>query len=152
MNRTATQQSFSKSDVRQLIKFHVHLNMSPVKTHATLQEGLEGSCPSYETVQKWHKIFSGGSVNVEDAARSGCPSTATDDDHVTHVSVLLKEDRRLSCEELAQQVGISSSSVHLIFTEKLHKCKIAAKWISHLLTEEQLGNWTRICALHLQQF
>ena len=71
---------------------------------------------------------------------------------MSHVGVLLEEDRRLSCEELAQQVGISSSSVHLILTEKLHKHKVAAKWIPHLLTEEQLGNRTRICASHLRRF
>ena len=83
MNRAATQQSFSKFDIRQLVKFHVLLNKSPMEMHATLQEGLEGSCPSYETIRKWHKFFSGGSVDVEDAARSGHPSTATDEDHVT---------------------------------------------------------------------
>ena len=123
-----------------------------METHATLQERLEGSCPSYETVRKWHKLFSNGSVDVEGAARSGRPSTATDEGHVTHVSVLLEEDRRLTCEELAEQVRISSSSVHLILTEKLHKRKLAAKWIPHLLTEEELGNRTRICASHLRRF
>ena len=62
-------------------------------------------------------ISSGESVDVEDA-RSGRPITATDEDHVAHVSVPLEEDRRLSCEELAEQVCISSSSVHHILTEK----------------------------------
>ena len=53
-------------------------------------------------------------MHVEDAVRSGRPSTATDEDHVTRVDILLEEDHRLSCKELAQQVGISNSSVHLI--------------------------------------
>ena len=83
-------------------------------------------------------------MNVEHAARSGRPITATDEDHVAHVSVLLEEDHRFSCEELAEQVCISSSSVHHILREKLNKLKLAAKWILHLLTEEQLVNRTRI--------
>ena len=152
MNRADAQESFSKTDFRQLIKFHVLLHKTPKETHAIMQETLEGNCPSYETVRKWHKTFSDGSMDVEDAARSGRPSTACDEDHVARVSALLEEDSRLTCEELAYEVGISSSSVHLILTDKLHKRKVAAKWIPHVLTPEQLGSRMRICAAHLRRF
>lgn len=146
------QKSFSKTDVRQLIKFHLLLGKSVTETHSSLQDGLGPCCPSYETVRKWHKQFSTGSVEVQDAARSGRPSAARDDDHVALVSAWLEQDRRLTCEELAELAGISSSTVHRILTEQLCKRKVAAKWIPHVLTAEQLGNRTRISAMHLRRF
>ena len=152
MNRSAAQESFSKTDIRQLIKFHVLLQKSPIETHAILEEGLGSNCPSYETVRKWHRLFNAGSVDVGDAVRSGRPSTACDEDHVAQVSALLEEDSRYTCEELADQVGICSSSIHTILTEKLNKRKIAAKWIPHVLTPEQLGDRMKICAAHLRRF
>lgn len=152
MNRAVAQESFSKTDIRQLIKFHVLLKKSPTETYGILQEGLEDNCPSYETVRKWHKMFCAGSVEVEDADRSGRPSTACDEDHIARVSALLEEDNRYTCEELASEIGVSSSSIHIILTDKLKKRKIAAKWIPHVLTDQQLNDRMRICASHLRRY
>ena len=124
MDRGAAQKSFQKTDIRQLIKFHVLLKKSPTETYGILQEGLEDNCPSYGTVRKWHKMFCAGSVSVEDADRSGRPSTACDEEHVAHVRALLEEDNRSTREELADQVGVSSSSIHTILTDKLNKRKL----------------------------
>ena len=91
MNRSAAQESFSKTGIRQFIKFNVLLQKSPIETHAIFEEGLGSNCPSYETVRKWHRLFKAGSGSV----RSGRPSTACDEDHVAQVSALLEEDSRL---------------------------------------------------------
>lgn len=152
MDRSALQASLQKPDVRQLIKFHVLLRKSPSETHSLLKEGLEDFCPSYETVRKWHNLFSNGTIDERDAPRSGRPKTASDEDHVERVRDLVEKDRRLTCEEIASEIGISSFSVHAILRNHLHKRKIAAKWVPHVLNEEQRGNRVRICASHARRF
>jgi hypothetical protein len=59
---------------------------------------------------------------------------------VALVNERLEQDNRLTCEELTELSGISASTVHRILTEQLHKRKMAAKWIPHLLTAEQLAS------------
>lgn len=152
MDRGAAQRSFQKTDVRQLVKFHVLLKKSASDTHSLLREALEDCCPSYETVRKWHSSFSNGSLKVEDAPRSGRPTVASDEDHVELVRKFVEEDRRLTCEELSTMVGVSSFTVHNILRNKLHKRKLAAKWVPHVLTEEQQENRVRLCASNLRRF
>ena len=146
------QRSFRKTDVRQLIKFHVLLKKSASETHFLLKEALKDFCPSYETVRKWHNNFSSGSLDVEDSVRSGRPTTASDADHIELVRKFVEEDRRLTCEELSSKVGISIFTVYDILGNKLHKRKLAAKWVSHVLTKEQQGNRLRLCASHPRRF
>ena len=64
----------------------------------------------------------------------------------------MEEDRRLTCEELSAKVGVSSYTVDDILRNKLHKRKFAAKWVPHILTEEQKGNRVRHSASNLRRF
>ena len=105
--------------------------------HSRLVQSLKESAPSYETVRRWMRSFESDRVETEDEARSGRPSSATNDHFVQQVQQLLEEDRRMTCSQMADQIGISKDSVYQILTEKLLKWKIVAKWVPHLLTPEQ---------------
>ena len=50
---------------------------------------------------------------------------------------ILEEDRRITCEEIAHSAGISRASAYRILTERLHKRRIATRWVPHNLSEEQ---------------
>ena len=43
----------------------------------------------------------------------------------------------MTCEEIAHSAGISRASAYSILTERLHKRRIAARWVPHDLSEEQ---------------
>ena len=43
----------------------------------------------------------------------------------------------MTCEETAHSAGISRASAYRILTERLHKRRIAARWVPHGLSEEQ---------------
>ena len=47
------------------------------------------------------------------------------------------EDRRLTVQEIAGEVGISTGSVHSILTEDLNLRRVSAKFVPKLLTEQQ---------------
>jgi len=74
---------------------------------------------------------------MEKDQKSGLPRTSTDDQSVEHVLQILEEDHRMTCEEIAHSAGISRASAYRILTERLHKCRIAARWVPHDLSEEQ---------------
>jgi hypothetical protein len=63
---------------------------------------------------------------------------------VVIVSTLLEEDRRKSCEEIAHEANMSAASVFRIVTQTLQKRRVAAKWVSHQLSEEQKAARKRV--------
>ena len=66
--------------------------------------------------------------------KSGRPSTSMDDDHVEEVLAVIRQIRRLSVREAAEDVGICKSSYHLILTEERKIRRVAAKVVPRLLT------------------
>ena len=90
---------------------------------------------------------------MEDLPCSGRPETASDDAHVQQVAALLQEDRCQTCEQLGGQLGISSAT---LFTrsllDKLEKKKLFAKWVPHLLSEEQKATRMQLTRQHLRRF
>jgi AraC-like DNA-binding protein len=74
----------------------------------------------------------------------GRPSTSTNDDHVERVPAVIRENRRLTVREFANEVGISIGSCHQIFTEKLQMRRVSAKCVPRLLTDDEKENRVEI--------
>ena len=68
------------------------------------------------------------------------------------VSTLLEEDRRKSCEEIAHEANMSTSSVFRIVTQTLQKRKVDAKWIPHQLSEEKKAARKRVAEELLRRY
>ena len=49
----------------------------------------------------------------------------------------MEDDRRITINEIVGEVGISTGSVHTIFTEDLAMCRVSAKFVPNLLVEQQ---------------
>jgi predicted transcriptional regulator len=50
---------------------------------------------------------------------------------------LILEDHRLTIQEIADEVGISTGSANSILTEDLHMCRVLEKFVAKLLSQEQ---------------
>ena len=96
-------------------------------------------------------LFEEGRTSVKDDERAGRPSTATAEDKIEVVRGLLEEDRRLTCEELAEFAGVSAGSVHTILTKHLKKRKKFSKWVPHLLTDGQKHQRLLAATQHLRR-
>jgi hypothetical protein len=70
------------------------------------------------------KIFSEGRKLVEDEQRSGRPSTARTGDNTSGETKLVRNDRRLTVQIIADKMNMSRETVHLILTEELGMKKI----------------------------
>ncbi|GFN95705.1 histone-lysine N-methyltransferase SETMAR-like protein [Plakobranchus ocellatus] len=76
---------------------------------------------------KWMRTFSEGRFTMRDGSRFGKSLTACGDAGVAAVQQSLPGDGRNSCEEIAEDVLISKSSVYRVLRDKLDKRKMFSK-------------------------
>ena len=62
---------------------------------------------------------------------------ATTEDYVAAVKAMVEEDARVTVAQFALDLGISSGSDITILHEKLSYSKVCARWVPHMLTEDQ---------------
>ena len=57
--------------------------------------------------------------------------------NVFKIKEIIEGDARFTVLDIARKVGISLSTVHLILKKHLKVRKISARWVPHLLNDEQ---------------
>ena len=105
-----------------------------------LQQTYGEDCLSRTQCHEWYQRFKSGRTSIEDDPKSERPSTSMDDDHVEKVLAVIRQNRRLTVREAAEEVGTCKSSCHLILTDKLKMRRVAAKFVPRLLTDAQKEN------------
>ena len=94
------------------------------------------SCVSYDTVRRWKKIES-GVESIKNAPKSYRQKSASRKEIISKIKEIIAGDARFIVRDIARNVGISISTVHLILKKHLKVRKISARWVPHLLTDEQ---------------
>ncbi|GFX14265.1 protein GVQW3 [Trichonephila clavipes] len=122
---------------RYAIKFCVRLRKNATETFQMLQEAIKDDCISRSQSGKWDKALKEGREEVADEPRSGRPTTARTEDNVDRVHEVLRTDRRLSIQQIADTLNMSTFAVHGIVIEDLQMRKVCAKLVSKVLTQDQ---------------
>ncbi|UYV64691.1 hypothetical protein LAZ67_3001672 [Cordylochernes scorpioides] len=78
---------------------------------------------------KWHKAFKEGREEVADEPRSGRPTTDRTDENVDRVLEVLRTDRRLGIQQIADTLHMSTFVVHGIVTEDLQMLTGDESWM-----------------------
>ena len=65
---------------------------------------------------------------------------------------MVEEDSRVMVAQLAHDLGTSSGSVSTILHEKLGYRKVCARWVPHMLTEDQKRGRVDWCRQMLNRF
>ncbi|UYV70267.1 hypothetical protein LAZ67_7002330 [Cordylochernes scorpioides] len=104
---------------RYAIMFCVRLGKNATETFQMLQKAFKDDCISRSQSGKWHKAFKEGWEEVADEPRSGRPTTARTDKNVDRVLEVLRTDRRLRIQQIADTLHMSTFVVHGIVTEDL---------------------------------
>jgi AraC-like DNA-binding protein len=86
---------------------------------------------------EWIKRFKNSRTSTDDDERSGRPSTSKSETFIAQVTKIIRENRRLSVREVAEEVGISIGSCHTILTEGLGIHRFSAKFVPRLLIDDQ---------------
>ncbi|UYV68453.1 hypothetical protein LAZ67_5004372 [Cordylochernes scorpioides] len=109
------------------IKFCVRLGKNATETFQMLQKAFKDDCISRSQSGKWHKAFKEGREEIADEPRSGRPTTARTDEIVDRVLEVLRTDRRLSIQQIADTLHMSTFVVNRIVTEDLQMRKVFVK-------------------------
>ena len=65
---------------------------------------------------------------------------------------IIEGDVRFAVHDIAQKVGMSLSTVHLFLKKHLKVRNIFARWVPHLLTDEQNRQWVKVAKKLLQTY
>ena len=122
---------------RVCVKFCFKLGKTFTETFLMLQRAYGDDCLSRTQCHGWYQRFKSGRTSTKDDPKSGRPSTSTDDYHIEKVRAVIRGNRHLTVREVSEEVGICKSSCHMILKEKLMMHLFAAKFMPHLLTDEQ---------------
>ena len=126
-----------KDEIRAYIKARSELGCSLKKLMTEISTAFGPSCVSYDTVRRWKKKLESGVESIKNAPKSGRPKSASRKEIVSKIKEIIEGDARFTVRDIARKVGISLSTAHLILKKHLKVRKISARWVPHLLTDEQ---------------
>ncbi|GFT41707.1 HTH_48 domain-containing protein [Nephila pilipes] len=88
-------------------------------------------------IKEWFNRFKDGRTSAESEQCCGRPQTARSAANVERMRNLVMADRRLTVQEIAEEVGVSKDSAHALLREDLNMNRVAAKFVPKLLSPEQ---------------
>ena len=106
----------------------------------------------YVTVCKWGRCFNDGRESIENDPRVGRPISVLTEKNVATVKMLIEEDAHYNVQETEELSGIHWSSVLKILRERLGLRKICARWVPHLLTDEQKQSRVRLASQVIEKY
>lgn len=141
-----------QNEQRIIIKFYVKLGKCFNEIYEDLQKVYGGNCLSRTAVYKWISRFNGGRETVKDDHRKGRPVTATADEKLTAVEEFVKEDRRVTIQDIADEFDISYGSAQDILTNKLGMRRVSARWVPRILSSDQMRERVRKCREYRRRY
>ena len=141
-----------KCEIQAYIQAHSKLGCSLRQMMTEISTAYGPSCVSYIIVLRWKKKFESGVESIKNAPKSGRPKSASHKEIVSKIKEIIEGDARFTVHDIAQKVGMSLSMVHLILKKHLKVRKISARWMPHLLTDEQKRQLVKVAKKLLQMF
>lgn len=124
-------------EIRAYIKGRTLLGIKPVDIHREVCDIYGEGQMSHRSICRWVAKFKTGQQQVKDATRPGRPATTTTKSNIEKIRNMLNKDARYTVRDLARLTNLSLARVHGILKKHLQLRKINARWIPHLLTDEQ---------------
>ncbi|KAL4126372.1 hypothetical protein QTP88_010594 [Uroleucon formosanum] len=128
----------TKLKQRAVIEFLTAENVNPTDIHRRLKAVYGNKTVDRSTVSRWvskYKLTDPGKINILDKHGDGRPVTVMDEKHRIQVDELIKNDRQITQNRIADIVGMSQERVGFII-QQLGYRKICARWVPKMLTQE----------------
>ncbi|UYV82056.1 hypothetical protein LAZ67_21000621 [Cordylochernes scorpioides] len=132
------------------IKFFVKNGFKDAKYFWMLQTAYGDAVMSRRRVFEWYKRFKEGREETADNERSGRPSTLTAPEKVDKALELVREDRRITFGEVAEEAGISFGSTQSIMKDILGVRRLNAVFVPKDLTFDQKNARKETASLNLE--
>ena len=140
------------SEQRVYCKIRARLGFPPIEFHADLQKLYGNGALKYATVCKWVLCFNDGRESVKNDPWVGRPVSVLTEKNVVTVKTLIEEDEHYTVQEIEELSDIHSSSFLKILRERLGLRKICARWVPHLLTDEQKQSRVRLASQVIEKY
>ena len=95
-----------RNEQRVCIKFCANLGKSATETLTMIQQAFGDQSLSHVQVFQWHAQFKTGRTTVDDDEHKGRPTSCTIPETVARIQELLRQDRRRTIHDIAEEVGI----------------------------------------------
>lgn len=129
-----------KYQVRSVLLHEFRLGSTPTETKRKVDVTFAPKGISLSSVEKWFSKFRSGDTSIEDAPRSGRPSTLDD----LLLAKAIEEDPKLTTADLAVMFNCSDETIRTHLHAIGKTCKLE-KWIPYDLTDDQKINRVTIC-------
>ena len=126
-----------KDEIRAYSQARTKLGCSLKQLMTEISTAYGPSCVSYDTAWRWKKKFQSCVESIKNAPKSGWPKSASRIEFVSTIKEIVERDARFAAHDIARKVDISLSTAYLILKKHLKARKISARWVPHLLTDEQ---------------
>ena len=108
-----------------------------METIHMIKKAFEDDSVGKVQIKFWYRRFKDGWESFESDPRSGRPATSGTPKNVEHVLAAINKNRRLTVQELEEDMGIPQTIVSEILMEDLGKKCLVAKFVSWLLSQDQ---------------
>jgi histone-lysine N-methyltransferase SETMAR len=85
-------------------------------------------------IVEWIRKFMNGISSVTDSPRPGQAHRVVTPEAIAAVKAIVKENRRVTVDEIAAHMDMSQGSAHHIVHDILHFHKVSARWVPRQLT------------------
>ena len=136
---------------RYVIEFLHAEKMAPNDIHQRLLNIYGDQTVDVSTVRRWVARFSSGDSNVKDRPRSGQPCTAVTPRNEERLDQLIHANWRITTRELCTELNIGFSELETMVA-MLEYCKVYARWVPQMLTQEHKEHCVQVCQDLLNQY
>jgi len=119
------------------IKFCFKIGKTAVETYQLLQQAYGEDGMGRTQVFDWFRRCKEDRTSVESDPRSGRTSKSRNEEMIAKVRTFVRNNRRLTVREVADDCGIFVSSYDATLTDGLHMKRVCAKFVPCLLTHYQ---------------
>ena len=115
----------NKEEHRSVIRFlWAGVPGAQIHLHVCAQYGVK--VLSRRIIYEWIEMFENGHTSVTDAERSRCPATAKTMRTEERTLELIRENRRITVEEVAGRLNVSVGSAYSLIHDSLKFSKVGA--------------------------
>ncbi|KAI6652399.1 hypothetical protein LOD99_7413 [Oopsacas minuta] len=119
----------SEDGKRCIIWFLWKQNKSESEILYEIEKVYGNKCPGKSMVYKWIDRFNDGHSTVDDNPRPGRPKTCSNQENIKIISNILDKDRRVTLQQLEEELGMSKSILDKILTEQLGMSRVLSRWV-----------------------
>ena len=102
-----------------------------------IQQAFRDQSLSRAQVFQWHTRFKTGCTSVDNAEHKGRPRSCTTPETVARIQELIRQDRRRTIRNIAEEVEVSYGKCQRVLMEELGMHRVAAKFVPRILTADQ---------------